>query len=215
MMDLLAQEGTRRGVKFLRCNYILKDDDLTAMDSLFIRRMAAIKNLEPIYGIYTRTFRSSPLVGPALRPVYKTPFQTAPFSHLSESQLLPLEQRPDVPDFLRPSVRADVLDPELSFAWMNGNEVAAYILGCQSGNDMFDLTGLWRGSQAPPGCIRSLLLTQLNRCMFRCGGHFHYYFSPVNERTMVMAEYFTEGKYEVYSQHEAVLTLPVKGAVRY
>lgn len=207
VLDLLAEEGVRRGADKLDCNYILREDALAGMDALFLRRGAEIKDGAPVYGMQSRAFLDSPLLGAALRPGFLAPPEVAAFSGLSPEQLRALDADPAVPAFVRPSARQDVLDPDLSCAWISAGRVIAYALGCQSGEDMFDQTGVWRAQGAPEGCLRALIQAQVNRCWYRCGGDFQFFLSAVSKRSAQIAEWFTGGRYEIYAQHEALLSL--------
>lgn len=208
LTDLLAEEGRRCRARTLRCGYVLRGEELEAMDRLFRRRGAALFSRSPVWSINSADFSDSPLLGPALRPGYAMEEKIVLFSGLSAAQLAELESEPSLPPFLRPSARRDATDPGLSAAWVEDKRPVAFALGSQSGEDMFGLTGVWRGPLAPEGSLRKLIAAQLNNCWYRCGGDFRLFASPVNDKVRRMLERFTGGRYEQYEQHEAELPIP-------
>ena len=208
MLDLLLEEGARLGKKTLYVDYILKAEELTAMDALVTARGAALKTGAPICGMKSDDFLASPLLGPALRADWKRPAQIALFSELTQRQRERLEQEEGLPDFLRPSALGERLDPALSAAWLEDGAPAAFALGFQSGDRMFCQSSVWRGKDAPAGSFRALICTQVNQCWYRSGGSFVFFISPINPRSAAMAEWFTGGNYEPYSQREAVIPIP-------
>jgi len=207
LVELLAEEGERRGVRALRCTYILKDDELAAMDALFLHRGGKLENSSPICGIHSDDFVDSPLLGPALRAGWKRGDAVALFSELSDAQRAELESAEGLPYFLRPSAVGGKLDPSLSAAWLTDGKPVAFVLGFQSGDRMFCQSSVWRGPDAPRGSFRALIGTQVNQCWYRSGGSFVFFISPINSRSAAMAEWFTGGNYEPYGQREALLPL--------
>ncbi len=72
---------------------------------------------------------------------------------------------------------------------------------------MFCQSAVWRGPQAPEGSFRALICTQVNQCWYRSGGSFVFFISPINSRSAAMAEWFTGGNYEPYTQRDAVIPI--------
>ncbi len=208
MMDLLLEEGARLGKNRLYLNYILKDDELAAMDALVEGRGGTIENGAPVCGISSDDFLDSPLLGPALRPGFRRPGAVRLFSELTQPQLDMLEEAPGLPVFLRPSAVREKMDPALSAAWVVNGSPAAFVLGFQTGDRMFCLSSSWRGPDAPEGSFRALIGTQVNQCWYRSGGSFVFFISPINPRSAAMAEWFTGGNYEPYTQREALIPIP-------
>jgi GNAT superfamily N-acetyltransferase len=208
LVDLIAEEGTRRGAQALTCEYILKGDELAAMDALFQRRGAELENGSPVCGMNSDDFLSSPLLGPALHPGWKREANVALFSELTQAQLESLERAEGLPTFLRPSALGDRVDPVLSAAWLTDGMPTAFVSGFQSGERMFCQSSVWRGANAPEGSFRALICTQVNQCWYRIGGSFVFYISPINPRSAAMAQWFTGGNYESYGQHSAAMLLP-------
>ena len=139
---------------------------------------------------------------------WKRPEPVVLFSELPQQQLAALETAKGLPVFLRPSALGERLDPALSAAWLSDGKPVAFVLGFQSGDRMFCQSSIWRGPEVPEGSFRALICTQVNQCWYRSGGSFVFFISPINPRSAAMAEWFTGGNYEPYSQREAVIPIP-------
>ncbi len=207
MLDLLLEEGARLGKDTLFIDYILKDEELAAMDALVISKGGEFETGDPVCGMQSDDFLESPLLGPALHPDWRRPRSVALFSELSQEQLEALESVTTLPAFLHPSALGDRVDPSLSAVWLNDGKPAAFALGFQSGERMFCQSSIWRGPDAPEGSFRALICTQINQCWYRSGGSFVFFISPINPRSAAMAEWFTGGNYEPYTQREAMIPL--------
>ena len=206
LVDLLLEEGDRLGKEVLFLDYILKDEELAAMDALVARRGGEVENGAPVCGMNSDDFLDSPLLGPALRPGWKRPGSIVLFSQLTPGQQEMLDQAENLPEFLRPSYLAqDRVDPDLSAVWLQDGKPVAFVVGFQSGDRMFCQSSIWRGPDAPEGSFRALICTQVNQCWYRSGGSFVFFISPINPRSAAMAEWFTGGNYEPYTQRETVL----------
>ena len=209
MLDLLLEDGARQGKRRLFLAYILRDDELAAMDALVRSSGGTIGTGAPVCGMHSGDFLGSPLLGPALRPGWQRPEQVSLFSELSPPQRALLEERCAVlPEFLRPAALGERLDPALSCAWLTDGVPTGFALGFQSGDRMFCQSSIWRGPDAPEGSFRALICTQVNRCWYRSGGDFVFFVSPINPRAATIAEWFTGGNYEPYSQREAEIPIP-------
>ena len=207
LVDLLLAEGARLGKRSISMSYVLKDEELAAMDALVESRGGTMENGAPICGISSDDFLDSPLLGPALHPGWKRPGAIRLFSELTPQQLEMMEDLEGLPSFLRPSALEGKLDAALSAAWLENGKPTAFVLGFQSGDRMFCQSSIWRGPDAPEGSFRALIGTQVNQCWYRSGGSFIFFISPINPRSAAMAEWFTGGNYEPYTQREA--TIPI------
>ncbi len=207
LLDLLIEEGKRLGKEDLFVDYILKGDELAAMDALVTSRGGDWDTGAPVCGMSSDDFLDSPLIGPALRPGWRRPGSVALFSELTQQQLELLETAQGLPRALLPSAVGEKLDPSLSAVWLEDGKPVAFALGFQSGDRMFCQSSIWRGPDAPEGSFRALILTQVNQCWYRSGGSFVFFISPINPRSAAMAEWFTGGNYEPYTQREAVVPI--------
>lgn len=207
LTDLLLEEGARRGKEVLYANYVLKGDELAAMDAIVARRGGYLENSAPVCGMASDDFLSSPLLGPALRLGWERSKSVALFSELSQEQIDALNAEEELPPFLRPAALADRIDPLLSAAWLEDGKPVAFVSGFQSGERMFCQSTVWRGENAPEGSFRALICTQVNQCWYRSGGSFVFFISPINPRSAAMAEWFTNGHYERYGQRDALIPI--------
>ena len=207
MLGLLLEEGARRGKRSLSLNYVLKDEELASVDALVRSFGGTLETGAPVCGMRSDDFLDSPLVGPALRPGWRRPKQIVLFPELTQPQRAFLETERTLPVFLRPSRLGERLDGALSCVWLENDMPAAFALGFQSGERMFCLSSSWRGPAAPEGSFRALIGTQVNQCWYRSGGSFVFFISPINPRSAAMAEWFTGGNYEPYTQRDAIIPI--------
>lgn len=205
MLDLLLEEAANRGMNEVIFDYVLNGEELAAMDALVARRSGIAATGAPICGMRSDDFLDSPLIGPALRPGWKRDKSILLFSELTQRQRESLESAERLPAFLRPSAMGERLDPALSAAWVADGSPVAFTLGFQSGDRMFCQSSSWRAPGAPEGSFRALICTQVNQCWYRSGGSFIFFISPIHPRSAAMAEWFTGGNYEPYTQREAAI----------
>ena len=208
LLDLLLEEGARLGKESLYLEYILKDEELAAMDALILSRGGSIETDAPVCGMKSEDFLDSPLVGPALRPGWKRPAPVVLFSDLTPSQLETIESGAGLPSFLRPSYLGERVDPNLSASWLVDGKPAAFVAGFQTGDRVFCMSSIWRGPDAPPSSFRSLILTQINQCWYRSGGSFSFFISPITPLVEAIAEWFTGGNYDPYTHRDAEIPIP-------
>ena len=212
LLDLVLAEGARLGKRMLYADYILKGEELAAMDALVTARGGDYETGAPVCGLKSEDFLDSPLLGPALRPDWQRPKAVALFSELTEQQLAQFEFEDSFPEHLRPEALGDRLDPGLSAAWLTDGKPVAFALGFQCGERMFCQSSIWRGPEAPEGSFRALICTQVNQCWYRSGGSCVFFISPINPRSAAMAEWFTGGNYEPYIQRAAYLPITEEAA---
>ena len=207
MLDLLLEEGARLKKESLYLEYILKDEELAAMDALIRSRDGTIETDSPVCGMHSDDFVDSPLVGPALRPGWKRPSSVALFSELTPSQLEMMKSGTGLPSFLSPAFLGDRVDPYLSAAWLSDGKPVAFVAGFQSGDRVFCMSSIWRGPDAPLTSFRTLILSQINQCWYRSGGKFSFYISPITPRVEAIAEWFTGGNYDPYTHRVAEILI--------
>ncbi len=207
MSDLILEEGAALGKDSLNLEYILKDEELTAMDALVRARGGDLDTSDPVCGMKSEDFLDSPLVGPALHAGWKRPGSIVLFSELTPAQLDAVNTETGLPFYLRPSFLGERVDPALSAVYLVDDEPVAFVLGFQSGDRMFCQSSVWRGPNAPEGSFRALICTQINQCWYRSGGNFVFFISPINPRSAAMAEWFTGGNYDPYTQRDAEIPI--------
>ena len=208
LLDFLLEEAMNRGMESLVFNYILNGEELSAMDALVTRRGGTIENGAPICGILSEDFLASPLLGPALRPGWNRDKHVLLFSELTVHQRAALDAAAvQLPAFLRPASLGERLDPGLSAVYLADGAPVAFVLGFQSGDRSFCQSSIWRGPDAPEGSFRSLICTQVNQCWYRSGGSFVFFISPISPRSAAIAEWFTGGNYEPYTQRDALIPI--------
>lgn len=214
LIDCLLEECERRGKCSLNIEYILKDEELTAMDALIRARGGMWEDAAPVCGMKSDDFLDSPLLGPALRPGWKRPGSISLFSELTEAQIEQANEGKGLEPYLRPCAVGERVDPLLSAAWLTDGKPVAFVLGFQSGDRMFCMSSAWRGPEAPAGCFRALVRTQVNQCWYRGGGSFVFFLSPINPHAAAAADWFTGGNYEPYTQREAVIPISTKNEIQ-
>ena len=214
IVDYLLEEGARREKMNLNFEYILKDEELTAMDALIRARGGEWEDAAPVCGMKSEDFLDSPLLGPALRPGWKRPEHIFLFSEMTEAQKDSLNSGTGLPQFLLPSFLGERVDPALSATCIMDGKPVAFVLGFQSGDRMFCMSSVWRGPEAPMGSFRALVRTQVNQCWYRSGGNFSFFLSPINPRAAALAEWFTGGNYDPYTQREAFIPIPTRNNER-
>ena len=178
------------------------------MDAFIRARGGDFETAAPVCGMRSEDFLDSPLVGPALHAGWKRPDQIALYSELNQEQLDAVNYAAGLPLYLRPNNLDERVDPALSAVWLENGKPAAFVMGFQSGDNMFCQSSVWRGSEAPEGSFRALVCAQINQCWYRSGGSFVFFISPINPRSAAMAEWFTGGNYDPYTQREAFIPIP-------
>ena len=207
MVDQLLEQAGRRGIGRLYGSYVLQGEALAAMDALVRRRGGRPEYTAPVYSMDSACFHRS-ILGAAFRPGYVPARAVVPFSGLSRDALEQLEQAHTIPEALRPSALEGRLDPALSLAWMEGGQVAAYLLGTQQGEDSGVILAAWRGPLAPPISFLCLLRAQLHLFWYRLGGDFRCCLSAESTQGLILAECIGAGRYELYQEHSFSLAVP-------
>ena len=202
-LELVEAEGCRR----VRLRYLLAGDDLAAMDRLVRRRGELTGHPGSfVYGMALEPYyREHPLIGPSFRPEFRPVPSVTPFSRLTGEQLAALEDREDIPTFLRPSSLRGKMDPELSVAWVEDGRIAAYLLGGSTEFRDASLQAAWQ--DGPPAAFLHLLRAQLNRFYYRFGGDFRLFIHPVTSHAEQLLQRLTEGRYTRYEERSGIILL--------
>lgn len=207
LADLAILTARERDAGSLTCGYVLAGEDLVAMNAIFSRRGGAPRLLGPAYCADVSACRGARLIGAALRGDYRPAPAVVPFSRLTPEQLARLEERPDIPSYLRWQSCEPRCDRELSLAWVQAGQVSAYILGGEAADGGYLLAAAWRGAEAPAASFLALLRGQLNRCWYQAGGGFPYYFSAVTAPAQALARLLLQGHFQEYAQMSARISL--------
>ena len=186
---------------------MLDGADLTAMNALFTRRGGAPFYECPAYRVDVSGYAEAPFTGAALRSGYRPAAAVTAFSQLTRQQLDRLDARVDIPGWMLWSACASRCDPELSLAWMQEEQVTAYLLGGESADGGCVLNAAWRGAEAPASSFPALLRGVLNRCWYQFGGGFPCYFSAVSTTVQALAGTLVRGSCREYAQMYARIPL--------
>ena len=211
MVDLLLEEAAKRDAVSLSASYILRGEELAAMDALFLRRGGTPQPVAPVFSVDSASQHDSRILGAAFRPGFQPDSHIRPFSALSSEQLTALEDDPDIPDFLLPSACARRMDSGLSVAWLEQDRIQSYLLGGSSSQADFQLLAAWRKPQTPPQSVFHLLRAQVNLCYYRCGGDFQYFFSALTQESETLARRMLGESFTLYEEHEVLLPVPGAG----
>lgn len=207
LLDKLLEELQSRSVTQIRADYALSDENLAAMDALFVSRGFVPPEITAVnYSTHTSFFRDSGIIARAFRPSHRTPENLCTFAELSPSVLETLAQE-EIPAPLSWEVNRHRAIPEVSVALMNEGEVCAYMLCGESADGGCVVLSTISRSDAPQNAFLSLLLEVLNRFFYRCGGHFPVYFSATTEYINDMALRLMEGHFTAFEEHSTVLFL--------
>ena len=193
------------GAALLRANYVGGEADVAALDAFFRALGAEPEFRLPVYEADSGRFHDSRLVKRAFSWDYRKPGYIVPFFQLDGEQLAHLELDPELPFYVDPARRPNML-PELSLAYLDGGgTVIGFWLGSASAMDRFSVQGIWHNSRAPASCFHELLLAHLNLCYYRGGGDFLYYVSPAVEFADKLIQTYTGGVYRRLEEHTVAL----------
>ena len=192
----------------LSLSYVLRGEELDAMDALCLRRGGKIARRAPVYRADSAAFHDSEALGPAFSPAFRPAKGIVPFPQLDAALLERLEADPEVPAFLLPSACAQRMDPALCFAAVGEGCIDAFALAGQTDSRTFTQLSVWRRRGKRRGAFRELIRAQANQCFYLCGGDFSFCCSPVSPRAAELAEEVLGGNYERFGQHSALLPVP-------
>lgn len=198
----------RLGVDLLWADYVLRGEELTAMDALLTGEGFDEPRVRSrVYLAPTELFQDVPRVGPAFSPKYRTPANVLPFSQLTGEALAELAADDGIPDMLTWESLKRRAVSDLSVALVEDGRVLAYHLGGESADGGYVLLAAVRREGAPISAFFTLLLEQLNRCYYRAGGYFPFYFSTLSPRVERLALRLMGDRYIRYEEHVRVRTL--------
>lgn len=202
LLNVLLDDLTALGFGFITADYALGGEDLIAMDALlvkcgFTKPQLKARNFCAPAGLYHQV----PIISQAFHPRYRTPESVVSFAQLPKQALDELEKAQDIPyvlswAHLKPRALSD-----LSVAFMQDEKVAAYQLVEESADNGFVLLSAFSREKAPPSAFIILLLELLNRCWYRVGGDYPFYFSAASEYVERLARRLMGERCIEYEEH--------------
>ena len=209
LLRLAAEEARKRGAERLELSYIMPGPELEAMDKI-------VRNLggEPVfrsnvYTMETAKFHDSPVFGWTVTPDFHPAANIKTFRDLTREQMEQLNENEEIPAFLRPAARKDLMDPALSVAWLEDGEVVCFQLIGHSGPRSYTGLSSWRSDRAPGDAYVHLISAVANLCYYDAGGDFLFYGSPVNDYSEALTRAYLGDLCTCMEEHEAELRLPV------
>lgn len=205
LLKELLNNLTALGFEMITADYALVGEDLAAMDALLVKcgftepRLRAHNFCAP-----KELYCQAPIISRAFTPLYRTPEGVVSFAQLSREALDELEQAQDIPNALSWLHLKHRAIPELSVALVHDGKVIAYQLAEESIDNGFVLLSAVSRTEALPSAFLILLLDLLNRCWYRAGGDFLFYFSATNEYVEKLARRLMEGRFIEYEEHISV-----------
>lgn len=199
------------GCETVVADYVLEGGELAAMDALLAGRGFTRPRLRARgFCAPTGQYRQAPIIRRAFNPRYRTPERVVSFDQLPREALEELELARDIPQNLSwPHLRSRAL-PELSVAYVREGKVLAYQLGAESADGGYVLLSAVSREEAPPFAFILLLLELLNRCWYRAGGGYPFYFSATSEYVERLARRLMGGRCTEYEEHICLLRLPAR-----
>jgi len=202
LLDTLLSRLDGIGRSEVEADYVLRSDELRAMDTLlFSRGFSFPRSRSTVYAIPVEKFMDDRMLGRAFSSRYQTVKGILPLRAVPESAVLELEQTADEP--LRWSTVKDRADPDLSVVMTRDGKAVAYQLVGETGDGVV-LLAVFSGALARPADFILLLRETLNRCWYRKGGKFTVYASALSRQSDRLAVLLTEGRSTVYEEHVCV-----------
>jgi len=209
LLDGLLGCLEERGADFAAASYVLRGEELEAMDALLTSRGFAPPSVRSqVFSTRGAQFKEDRLLGAAFTPRYRTPEGVVPFSALPPAALAELEEDDSIPDMLSWGVVKSRAQPELSVAFFREGRVLSYLLGGDSADGGCVLLAAYRREGSPPTAFLPLLREQINRCYYRFGGDFPFYFSTLTPRTRELALRLMGERCIQYEEHTTFFVFP-------
>ena len=208
LLEALLERLAAQGVSRLDADYVLRGEELAAMDRLMVGGGFSKPRLRSrVFCARAEAFYQDARIGAAFSPRYRTPPDVCTLSEAPREALEELGQGEDIPDYLAPAAFQGRMLPGLCVALIRENRVKAYLLAREDGNGGIVLLSAVRRKGAPAAAFRTLLLELVNRCWYRLGGDFPFYFSVLDARVERLALLLMGERYQDYEEHRCVRTL--------
>lgn len=202
LLNCLMEQLAREGISRLDADYVLRGEGLAAMDALFSQLGFSAPRLRSrVFLAPSARFHKTPWLRKAFSHRYRTPAGIEGWNSLPAGAAVELEQAEDIPDFLSWGSLKDRALPELSVALLQGERIAAYLLAGESADGGCVLLAGVRRKGAPPTAFLALLSELINRCYYRFGGDFPFYFSALTPRVETLARRLMGEGYTEYEEH--------------
>lgn len=196
LLDALMERVDADG---LTADFVLREEELPAMEGLLASRGFSLEGTRSrVFAVPSVSFHDDKRLGPCLAPGYRTPPGVVPLSEVSEELLTQLEEGEDLPSNLRWSTLRDQVLPDLSVALLREGRAEAYLLAGENQPEGCVLCAAVRRTGAPPTAFLTLLKELLNRCYYRGGGDFNFYFSTLTPRVERLALGLLKDRYTGY-----------------
>lgn len=197
--SMLSQLSAMEEITRITANYVLRDEELTAMDRLLTNRgfTQPVKR-SLVYEIPSKKFLNDKMLGRAFSPQYRSVAGIKSLSEVPESAILEMEE--NVPKLMRWSTVRDRVDPELSAVMVRDGRVVAYQLVDETAGGIV-LRSIASVEGARPVDFLLLLREVLNRCWYWIGGGFTVYLSALSEESNLLTVRLTEGRNVMYEEH--------------
>lgn len=208
LLESLIETLSSVGRMDIVARYALEPEEQASMDAIlvghgFTEPETAARNFRAM----SEDYREHGIIGRAFSPRYRTPENVAPFSELNREAIDELETAEDIPAELSWSRLKDRALPDLSVALVHEGKALAYLLAEESADGGFVLLAAVSRKEAPPTAFITLFLELVNRCIYRAGGEFPFYFATINDHSEQLARILTEGRCREYEEHVCYLIL--------
>lgn len=205
MLELLSGTGPLWDVT---ADYALNGEDLAAMDALMVKCGFSRPRLcARSFRAMSDDYRRHPVLRRSFDPRYRTPENVLSFDRLPREALDGLEQAEGIPPVLSWSGLKDRALPELSVALVRDGGVDAYLLAEESVDGGFVLLAAVTRPGGPASAFVTLLVELVNRCVYRAGGSFPFYFSTINDHAETLARKMMDGHCTEYEEHTCYFPL--------
>jgi len=212
LLDGLLEHLEEQGVVLVTADYVLRGEELDAMDALLKSRGFAVPAVRSLtFSTRSGLFKGDRFLGAALTPRYRTPEGIVPFSALPPAVLAELEADGSIPDILSWTRVKSRAQPELSVAFLREGRVLSYILGGDSADGGCVLLAACRREGCPPTAFLPLLRELVNRSYYRFGGDFPFYASAITPRVTELALRLLGDRCTQYEEHTTFYVFPQAG----
>lgn len=204
MLNLL----TSFGVRTVTADYVLGGEDVNAMDGLLAAcGFSQFQSRSRVFQTNSRNFHDSARFSRAFSPQYRTPEGVRSFCLLSQGMKEELLESEDIPSALTWESVGNRALSDLSVALVREGRLEAYLLAGESADSGYVLLSAFRRTDAPPGAFLTLLTELVNRCYYRAGGDFPFYFSALNSHVEQLALHLMGDRFTDYEEHVCTRTL--------